>query len=230
MSRILLAESSPTVRKSVRDLLTSACHEVLEAADGREALRAHALQGPELVLLDRALPGVDGYDVCRRIRARDAVTPVLMLSAWADETEKVLGLRLGADDYVVRPFGRHELLARIDALLRRARVQETGRVDAHAVFNLGENVVDGRALSLTDAQGRRTRISQREHALLRYFAAHPGEIARRRDLFTYAWGAHVSVFSRTLDTHISALRRKISSLGCRLEAVSGVGYRLLLAH
>lgn len=226
MARILVAAAERTVGGDLRALLQSARFEVFEAHDGEESVRQYRLCGPDLVLLDADLPGVGGTDVVRRIRREDADTGLVLFSARSDEMSRALGLELGADDYVARPFGRHELVARLNAVLRRRDVSRRHLDRDAPAFRLGRCQVNGRELAVLAPDGLRIGLTAREYALLRYFSAHPNEVARRVELFDYAWGKGAYVFSRTLDTHVCALRRKIAGSGWRIETVSGMGYRL----
>lgn len=226
MARILVAEDARAVREGIREILEAECHEVLEAEDGCEAFRAYALERPDLLVLDVAMPRLGGLEVCRRVRSSDAATPILLLSAKAGESDKVLGLGLGADDYVAKPFGMNELVARVNALLRRVAAVRGAGAPVGDVFPFGRWRVRESELALVDELGRRTDLTPREYAVIRYFATHPNEVVRRRALFDYAWGVGSYVYSRTLDMHVCAIRRKMAGCGWRIETVTGLGYRL----
>ena len=229
MARILVAAVGRTVAGDLKALLQDARFEVCEAGDGQETFRRYQLERPDLVLLDADLTGLDGADVVRRIRREDSDTGIVLFSARSDELTRTLGLELGADDYVARPFGRHELIARLNAVLRRRDVSRRRPGADGTAFDLGTWRVNGRELAVHAPDGGRIDLTPREYALLRYFSAHPNEVARRADLFDYAWGRGAYVFSRTLDTHVCTLRRKIAGSGWRIETVSGMGYRLRTA-
>lgn len=228
MARILVAGLARRTRNAVRTLLASEYHEVDEAQDGRAALQFYAQCRPDLVVLDSMLPSVSGFDVCREIRRDDPATAILFLSEKRAESDKVLGLELGADDYVTIPFGLAELRARVNALLRRRGALRREACATGQVFRLGCYTVNGRQLALFDGKGRQVGINQREYALLRYFTNHPNEVARRRELLDYAWGKGFFAYSRTVDTHVCQLRRKIAGCGWKIETVCGLGYRLRL--
>ncbi len=228
MAKILVAEPDSDVRESVRALLEAEFHDVDVARNGEQALHAYMLGHPDLVVLGVAMPVLGGHDVCRRIRIGDVGTPLLFLSKKSSEPDRVLGLELGADDYMPIPFGTAELLARVKALLRRKGAGGTGGAAPDSVFRFGCFTVNGRELALCDAGGRRVAINLHEYALLRYFTTHPNEVALRRELLEYAWGKGVYAYSRTIDTHVCTLRRKIAGCGWRIETVSGLGYRLRL--
>lgn len=230
MANILVATSVRTVGMDLKALLQGARDEVYEAWDGEETIRRYQLQRPDLVLTDADLSVMSGLDVVRRIRREDPDTGIVLFSARSDEMTRALGLELGADDFVTRPFGRHELLARLHAVLRRRDISRLRQKTQGAGFSLGRYRVSGHELALFSPDGLRTGLTAREYALLRYFSAHPNEIARRSDLFDYAWGQGAYVFSRTLDTHVCTLRRKIAGCGWRIETISGMGYRLRTAE
>lgn len=228
MAKILVAEPDPDVRKSVRALLETEFHDVDVARNGEQALHAYMMGQPDLVVLGVRMPILGGHEVCRRIRMGDARTPLMFLSKKSGESDRVLGLELGADDYLPIPFGGAEFLARVKALLRRGRTADPEGTTPDTVFRLGSFMVNGRELALSDGGGRRVDISLREYALLRYFTTHPNEVALRRELLEYAWGKGVYAYSRTIDTHVCTLRRKIAGCGWHIETVSGLGYRLRL--
>lgn len=230
MAKILVAAAGRTVGNELKALLQGARFEVFEAGDGEGAIRRYRLHRPDIALLDADLPGVGGADVVRRIRREDADTGLVLFAARSDEMSRALGLELGADDYVLRPFGRHELVARLNAVLRRRIASCRQQESDTPAFRLGRCQVDGRELAVLAPDGLRTGLTAREYALLRYFSAHPNEVARRAELFDYAWGKGAYVFSRTLDTHVCTLRRKIAGSGWSIETVSGMGYRLRTAE
>jgi DNA-binding response OmpR family regulator len=173
------------------------------------------------------IPEISGYDVCRQIRKQDEVTPILMLTAKGQEVEKVVGLELGADDYIVKPFGVSELVARIRAHLRRSRTQPPKKDTSTISF--GDVVID--PLTYTGQKGETTfSVSARELALLQYFAARDGEVIERFTLLDEIWGIRYEGTTRTLDQHIAKLRRKIEDDPAQpqyIQTVHGVGYRFL---
>ena len=226
---ILIAEDDPHIRTGLVDTLESEGYGVVATADGNEALRAFAAEAPQLVLLDIMMPEKSGYDVCKEIRKQNESVPIIILTAKGEEIDKVVGLELGADDYVTKPFGVHELLARIAAALRRSRrtpEAETGpalpdqiRFGAAEIDRkqyrgrLGERVFD---------------LTSREMKLLEVFSSRPGEVLTRDDLLNAVWGVKYLGTTRTLDQHIAQLRKKIEadpSHPAVLTTVHGVGYR-----
>ncbi len=228
-ARILLAEDDNDIRLGLVDLLEGEGYAVVPAADGLQALKLAAQEKIDLYLLDVMMPGKNGYDVCRELRRRDQHTPVLFLTAKGEEIDKVVGLELGADDYVTKPFGVHELLARIGALLRRAK--RNGGPAEGPIFGdtlrFGAAVVNRKTFTVKLA-GREAPLTPREMRLLEAFAAKPGEALTRDQLLNAAWGIDYLGTTRTLDQHVAQLRKKIEADPENPKAlltVHGVGYR-----
>jgi DNA-binding response OmpR family regulator len=227
--KIHVVDDEETILLGVGDLLVSEGYRVSTARDGREALERFAADRPDLVLLDVMMPEMSGYDVCRAIRRTDLLTPVMMLTAKAEEVDKVVGLELGADDYVVKPFGTGELTARVHAALRRARARAS-RLDDRAdlpAITFGDVEIDPRTL-----KGRRgTRefaVTPREVHLLHLFTDHEGEALDRAAILEEVWGVRYEGTTRTLDQHIVKLRQKVEadpSNPRHILTVHGVGYR-----
>ena len=229
-AKILIAEDDPNIRLGLIATLESDGYVVVAAGDGAQALRMFPQEKFDLVLLDIMMPKASGYDVCRELRARGTKVPVLFLTAKGEEVDKVVGLKLGADDYVTKPFGVHELLARVEALLRRARLNGSGAasaVDLPPVFALGEASIDRRKFTATVGE-RSTPLTARELKLAEMFAAHPGEVLTRDALLNFVWGVDYFGTTRTLDQHVAQLRKKLESsadAGSPIVTVHGVGYR-----
>ncbi len=223
---ILVVEDDDNIRNGLVALLTANGYAVTEAGDGAAGLRAFAQNRPDLVLLDVMMPGLNGYDVCRAIRKDDVRTPVVMLTAKDDEIDKVLGLELGADDYIVKPFGVHELLARLAAVLRRCSPSAPPNAPkaAHAEFAFGGDRVDESRYELVRKDGSRVGLSARELALLRTFAAQAGNVLTRDYLLNTVWGVSYFGSTRTLDQHIAQLRKKLTDARV-IETLHGIGYR-----
>ena len=222
MARVLVVDDDPTVREVVVSYLRAAKHEVLEAADGESVAGLMRDQPADLVVLDLMLPGIDGLEVCRRLRQTSDV-PVIMLTALGSETDRVVGLEQGADDYVTKPFSPRELVLRVESVLRRAgerTAPEQGRLtDGDLVVDLArhEATLDGTVLALTS----------REYDLLRFLLAHPGKAFSREDLLKEVWGWSFGDQS-TVTVHVRRLREKVESdptMPARLVTVWGVGYR-----
>ena len=230
MANILLVEDEPTLLATVAYNLRREGHRVLTAADGEQALElAHDGDPPDLVLLDVMLPRIDGFEVCRQIRRQSAV-PILMLTAKTDEVDRVVGLELGADDYLTKPFSMRELLARVKALLRRrdllaaelSRDASTGErlVAGDVAIDLGQHRVTkgGEPLALTP----------KEFDLLAFLVRHRGHVFAAERLLEQVWGYDRSTDTGTVPVHVRSLRQKLEddpSQPKRIETVRGVGYR-----
>ena len=230
-ARILIAEDDAAIRQGLLDLLESEGYAVLPAADGLQALRLAAQEKVDLYVLDVMMPGRNGYDVCRELRREDQRTPVLFLTAKGEEIDKVVGLKLGADDYMAKPFGVHELLARVEALLRRARrsdnAGEAAAVPLPAVFRFGDAEIDRRKFTATNQAGVAA-LTARELKLIEAFASRPGEVLTRDALLNAVWGVDYFGTTRTLDQHVAQLRKKIErdvETPTTIVTVHGVGYR-----
>ena len=222
MARVLVVDDDPTVREVVVSYLKAAQHEVVEAEDG-ESVAAIVRESPvDLVVLDLMLPGIDGLEVCRRLRSTSDV-PVIMLTALGSETDRVVGLELGADDYVTKPFSPRELVLRVESVLRRAGDRsgpEQGRLED------GDLVVDLARHEATLAE-RPLALTTREFDLLRFLLAHPGIAFSREDLLQQVWGWSFGDHS-TVTVHVRRLREKVErdpTMPERLVTVWGVGYR-----
>lgn len=219
--RILVVDDDPQIREVLVIALERAGYTVQTAADGAAGLREVVRGNPALIVLDVGLPELDGLEVCRRIRATSQV-PILFLTARDDEIDRILGLELGADDYVTKPFSPRELVARIKAILKRASGGVAAPVLAHGCLTLDparhDCRVSGVAVSLT----------QTEAQLLAKLMQRPGEVLRRPALVAAVWGAHSDVADRTLDSHIRNLRAKLHAAGLpdAVETLHGVGLRM----
>ncbi len=225
--RVLVIEDEPALRLALTDALGAEGFEVLEAADGERGLELALAEGPELVLLDLMLPGLDGFQVLRRIRADRLSCAVLILSARGEEWDRVQGFEVGADDYVVKPFSMRELLLRIRAVMRRAEGDTPGMELEGGRVAVGEAVVDFAGYAL-ERGGRRVGLSRRELDLLRCFLAHEGEVLERSRLLDEVWGRDEDPTPRTIDTHVLKLRKKIEpdpASPRHLLTVHGVGYK-----
>jgi DNA-binding response OmpR family regulator len=208
--------------------LESEGYAVTPAADGAQALKLFPQEKYDLVLLDVMMPKASGYDVCRELRASGARVPVLFLTAKGEEIDKVVGLKLGADDYVTKPFGVRELLARVEALIRRGRTAggEAGAAMLPATFKLGAAEIDRQKFTVTVA-GKSTALTARELKLAEVFAAHRGQVLARDALLNAVWGVNYFGTTRTLDQHVAQLRKKIAADDGSeaITTVHGVGYR-----
>ncbi len=223
---LLVAEDDPAIRTGLEDALESEGYSVVPVSNGKDAL-SHFKQGKiDLVLLDVMMPALSGYDVCREIRRMDRSIPVIMLTAKGEELDKVVGLELGADDYITKPFGVRELLARIAAVLRRTTVNEEVKTPA-GPFTFGRVRVDPKRMEL-QTPDRAWPLTPRELKLLQFFHRHPGEALSRDALLNAAWGIDYLGTTRTLDQHIVQLRKKVEADASHpktLLTVHGHGYR-----
>jgi DNA-binding response OmpR family regulator len=222
--KILVVEDERAILMGLVDLLGVEGYEVLQAADGIEALRIYEHERPDLILLDIMIPGRSGYEVCREIRMTDPLVPILMLTAKGQEVDKVVGLGQGADDYIVKPFGIGELLARVKAALRRS-CASSQKPCGPIIF--GRVQIDPRTLKGTRGD-EEFDVIPREVQLLRYFMAHDGEVIDRLTLLDEIWGTGYEGTTRTLDQHIVKLRRKIEDDPANprhITTAHGVGYR-----
>lgn len=232
-AKILIAEDDANIRLGLVATLESEGYAVIAASDGAQALKLYPQDKFELVILDVMMPKASGYDVCRELRAGGARTPVLFLTAKGEEIDKVVGLKLGADDYVTKPFGVQELLARVEALLRRSRgTAAAGGGEAKGgklavSFRLGAAEIDRQKFQIV-AGGRTTALTAREMKLAEVFAAHPGEMLTRDALLNAVWGVDYLGTTRTLDQHVAQLRKKLETAegaDSVIHTVHGVGYR-----
>lgn len=224
---ILVVEDDHAILAGLVDLLEDEGFEVYFARDGNKALKQYEARKPNLVLLDIMIPEKSGYDVCKEIRRQDPLTPIVMLTAKGEEIDKVVGLEIGADDYIVKPFSVKELLARIRAALRRARAKpEVKKWDDRPII-FGSVKVDPKTL-----KGRRGKkafsVTLRELELLRFFIEHDGEVLDRLRILDEVWGLKYEGTTRTLDQHVAKLRQKVEADPAspkHILTVHGVGYR-----
>jgi DNA-binding response OmpR family regulator len=220
--RTLVVDDDPDIRSLLRELLERAGHDVVDAPDGRQALRRFFETRPDLVILDVTMPEIDGWETLDRIRELSDV-PVLMLTARAAELERVRGLRGGADDYVTKPFGRQELLARVGALLRRAR--GTRSEEAPDVYSDPTVTIDF-ARHEVAVGGREVALTPLEFRVLSAFVRHPGQVLSHDQLLELAWGDVTAASRDQVKLYVGYLRRKLAPEGAGLvETVRGFGYR-----
>lgn len=220
---ILLVEDEKNLRTILGDRLRKEGYTVDFAIDGIEGFEKATRQAFDLIILDVMLPRKNGFDVCRDIRNAGLATPIILLTARTETVEKVLGLKLGADDYVTKPFDSLELLARIEALLRRPPLRP-----GQSVYQIGAVCVDTRRTSVTK-EGRPIELSQREFQLLRYLIEHAGMSLSRDQILRDVWGYETNTFTRTVDVHVSSLRQKLEEDPKKpdlIVTVPGLGYKL----
>jgi DNA-binding response OmpR family regulator len=214
--RLLIIEDEPALARGLKDTFTSKGFEVLIAGDGSTGLDLALEKQPELILLDIMLPRINGYEVCRVLRERKLDMPILMLTAKGQEEDIILGLNLGADDYITKPFRLGELVARVNAFLRRRQVRES------ALIEFGDYQLDLAAHKLLH-RGRVVSLTVKEFQLLKYFATRPGRALARNDILDAVWGHSVIVTPRSIDRCVATLRAKIEPR--YIQTLRDIGYR-----
>jgi two-component system, OmpR family, alkaline phosphatase synthesis response regulator PhoP len=220
---LLLVEDEPSLVLALTDRLEGEGYRVTAVGDGDVALAEASAGAFDLILLDGMLPGRDGYDVCRTLRHRGVETPILMLSARGQVVDRVVGLQLGADDYLAKPFDVSELLARIDALLRRSRPAGV------SVYGFGDVVVNVKSAEVKKG-GRLVELTAREFQLLTYLIEHRGAVLSRDELLNAVWGYEAPVLTRTVDVHVGLLRQKLETHPRKphhILTVHGLGYKFV---
>ena len=224
-TRVLVVEDDPDIAELVARYLEKAGYTTARVSSGRDALDAVRAKAPDLIVLDLMLPHVDGLEVCRLLRANDhtASIPIIMLTARADESERIVGLEMGADDYLAKPFSPNELVARVRALLRRAQ-----RVDAPSgrPLSLGAIIVDPERHTVL-LEGREVALTAKEFLLLAYLLQHRGRVLSRDILLEQVWGYRYTGGTRTVDVHVRRLREKLPPLADALVTVKQFGYKLV---
>ena len=230
-AEILVAEDQADIRDLIALNLRQAGYDVTPVADGRAALDTQADRGSDLLILDLMMPGLDGLEVCKALRAKGRATPILMLTAKSTELDRVLGLELGADDYLTKPFSMAELLARVKALLRRADLMRQAQSQVHGG---GSALRNGEIEILVARREVRVRaqpieLTALEFDLLLYFAQHPGHVFSRAQLLDAVWGYSHEGYEHTVTTHINRLRAKLETDPMRptiILTVRGAGYKM----
>jgi len=226
VSRILVVEDDRAILRGLKDNLEIESYEVITATDGEEGYRLIEEGQPDLILLDLMLPGLSGYELCRKVREQGLTTPILMLTARGEEGDRVLGLDLGADDYVTKPFSIRELLARIRALLRRSESPAAALPDR---LHFDDVVVDFRRYEARKGDTH-LQLTRKEFAVLRLLAARTGEVVTRDELLNEVWGYDNYPSTRTVDNHLAGLRAKLEANAAEprhLLTVHGVGYKFV---
>ena len=224
MPRILIVDDEPEMLRGLEDNLQFEGYQTVTAGDGKKGLALALSEAPDLIVLDVMMPGMSGWDLCRELRRRGLDVPVIMLTARGEEVDRVLGLELGADDYVTKPFSLRELMARIRAVLRRP-----GPRQKFEEFAFGAVRVHLRARQVFKG-GREVRLTRKEFDLLRYLVEHPGEVITRDRLLDEVWGYERFPTTRTVDTHILRLRQKFEDdpeRPAHILTAHGQGYRFV---
>ncbi len=229
MTTILVVEDDRAISRAVVDNLEFEGYQVLAAFDGDAGLRLAMKEPVDLILLDVMMPEMNGYDVCRRLRQAGLQTPVIMLTAKGEETDKVLGLELGADDYITKPVGVRELLARVRAVLRRVQ-PAPGPTPDEDVLTLGAAQVDFSRYEASSG-GESVHLSPKAYGILRLLREAEGKAVTRTEILQQVWGYEALPTTRTVDNHIAELRAALEADAARpvhILTVHGVGYRLVI--
>ena len=231
-AKILIAEDDANIRLGLVATLESEGYAVTAASDGAQALKLYPQGKYDLVILDVMMPKASGYDVCRELRAKEVRVPVFFLSAKGEEIDKVVGLKLGADDYVTKPFGVQELPARVEAMLRRGRSTASASArpaeELAGIFKFGSAMIDRNKFTATVGAGAAVALTARELKLAEVFAQHAGRVLTRDELLNAVWGVEYLGTTRTLDQHVAQLRKKVEvepDQPRTVVTVHGVGYR-----
>ena len=220
---ILLVDDEPNILELAGLYLGKEGFRTITAADGDAALAQVAQHNPALIVLDLMLPKKDGFEVCRQLRADNHAVLILMLTARDEDVDKIVGLEIGADDYMTKPFNPRELVARVKALLRRSTRQGTG----DGPFHLGDLTIDSGSRDVT-ISGEKVSMRTQEFDLLWTFAEHKGLVLTREQLLSMAWGYDYYGETRTVDVHVAHLRKRIDASSVKIETVTGVGYKLVI--
>lgn len=222
MQTILVADDAPSIVELVRLYLANDGFKVLSASDGDEALKLARTEKPDLLVLDLMLPKMDGFEVCRRLRQSNEDLPIIILTARDDDIDKIVGLELGADDYVTKPFNPRELVARVHAVLRRSE-----RKGARNILRLGDVTLDVSARQVSIA-GRPIALRQKEFDLLAALMENANRAFSREQLLEMVWGYEFYGDTRTVDVHVARLRDKLKGSALTIETVWGIGYKLVV--
>jgi DNA-binding response OmpR family regulator len=226
VTRVLVVEDDPDIAQLVAHYLEKSGFSVDLLANGRDALTSIATHAPDVLVLDLMLPGVDGLEICRVVRgnAATAAIPIIMLTARAEESDRIVGLEIGADDYLAKPFSPNELVARVRALIRRASASALRATGKSATY--GSITIDSDRHTITDA-GQPVTLTAKEFMLLEYLLQHRGRVLSRDLLLTDVWGYRYTGGTRTVDVHVRRLREKLPLLSRALTTVKQFGYKLL---
>jgi DNA-binding response OmpR family regulator len=229
MTTVLAIEDDPAILRGLADNLRFEGYDVITATDGETGYRLQLERKPDLILLDLMLPRMSGFEFCRKLRGEGIQTPVLMLTARSEEPDRVLGLDLGADDYVTKPFSVRELMARVRALLRRSQPSSEGIPALPDELRFGDTEIDFRSYEARRS-GAPVEMTRKEFAILRFLASRAGDVVTRDDLLNEVWGYESYPSSRTVDNHVAGLRAKLerdASQPEHIKTVHGVGYKFI---
>jgi two-component system, OmpR family, alkaline phosphatase synthesis response regulator PhoP len=228
MPRVLIVEDDKDIAELISIHLTDLVCEIKHCVNGESGLTMATDENYDLIILDIMLPGMDGLEVCRKLRAREIITPILMLTAKSEEIDKVLGLEIGADDYLTKPFSIREFVARVKAILRRQKIHEKASDQPATITFRIENLVIEQEKRKVKLDGNRIELTPKEYDLLVLLASHPGKSYSREDLLNLIWGYEFSGYEHTVNSHINRLRSKIESDFSKPRYILttwGVGYR-----
>jgi two-component system alkaline phosphatase synthesis response regulator PhoP len=221
---VLVVDDEPSIVQLCRLYLEREGYRVIDAGDGRAALEKIRREKPALVLLDIMLPEIDGLEVCRSLRAEKNQVPIVMVSARDEDIDKILGLELGADDYLTKPFNPREMVARVKALLRRSLVPADA--ETLAVIHIGDLTIDPARREVT-AGGKPIELRTQEFEVLHILARNRGLVMTREKLLNLAWGFDFAGETRTVDMHVSQIRHKLRESSIKIETITGIGYKLV---
>jgi len=220
---VLIVDDEPNIIQLARLYLEREGFRVESCGDGKAALFTVKKLNPALVVLDLMLPVLDGLEVCRQMRSNKDTTPILMLTARDEDIDKILGLEMGADDYLTKPFNPRELVARVKAILRRG---EINRISRDEIISIGNLLIDSPKREVT-INGQPVTLRHQEFNLLLVFVEHKGLVLSREQLLSLAWGYDYPGQTRTVDVHVGQLRRKLANSSVRIETVTNDGYKLV---
>lgn len=223
--RVLIVDDDASISELISIYLTKECYDTKIVHDGESAVAEYKSYSPDLILLDLMLPGIDGYEVCRTIR-KESTVPIIMLSAKVETFDKVLGLELGADDYIIKPFDAKELIARVKAVLRRSKpAAEPSAVKTDDIISYPDLVINIKNYSVT-YKGERLEMAPKELELLNFLASSPNQVFTREQLLDQIWGYEYIGDTRTVDVHIKRIREKLADSDYwALATVWGIGYK-----
>lgn len=230
MEKVLIVEDEASILKGLKDNLEGEGYKVSTASNGKKGLEKALKEKLDLVLLDIMLPEMTGFDVCKKIKAKKLTLPIIMLTAKAKEADKIMGLELGADDYITKPFSVNELLARIKAVLRRVEVHKQAkekRLDSYEFGNIKLNFGKLEAYRAT----KKLKLSKREFDILAYMIKRKGEVVSRNDLLDVVWGYDVFPTTRTVDNFIARIRKQIEDKPSKpkyIQSIRSAGYKLVI--
>ena len=225
MPKILVVDDEPAIVELAQLYLQQEDYETVTATDGIQALVQVKKTHPDLVILDLMLPGLDGWEVCKRLRAETDL-PIIMLTARSDDVDKIVGLELGADDYITKPFNPRELVARVKAILRRTHGRNRGN-GSEGRLQLGDVIIDA-PRRVVSVHGKTVELRTKEFDLLLTLARHADLVLSREQLLDQVWGYDYVGGTRTVDVHISGLRQKLEGSQVQIETVWGIGYKLIV--